>query len=449
MKEDELKSYLKGDLSPMESHELERLALHSELEGDALEGWEANNPDQISDDLHILRTRLAAKRTSNNNGLWLKVAAVGLLLIVAGYLTWFFTNKTVETSQVSMVENEIDSVSLSKESVSNINPGEENTVQSQEELPADKNEEEQHILDEEKTLAFLEESTVEEKIIENVEAEYVEATPPKMESIGLDETALTMSETAQEELVVYKPETTQMLTGKAAGVNISDQLFSESKAVARSSASMPEIMPKRKIKGVVMDQDMEPLPGVSIVVDGTSRGTVSNIDGEFEIEVNPEDEELVFAFIGFSTTERQIPDQDSLTVALQMDLMALEEVVVVGYGARNKGESAYSQIQIENDDFSTYQKPQPADGMTSFKDYINQNKIYPQAAAENEISGVVKLELKISSSGEVVNIEVKKSLGFGCDAEAIRLIKEGPKWIPANSGGQNIESNVTLKIKFP
>ena len=56
--------------------------------------------------------------------------------------------------------------------------------------------------------------------------------------------------------------------------------------------------------------------------------------------------------------------------------------------------------------------------------------------------------MNLDSTGAITSIEIKRNLGFGCDEEAIRLVKEGPGWEPAIKDGLNIASSVRVKVKF-
>ncbi len=90
----------------------------------------------------------------------------------------------------------------------------------------------------------------------------------------------------------------------------------------------------------------------------------------------------------------------------------------------------------------------PSGGEEEFQKYLTENLVYPQAATDNEIRGTVILELIISSTGEIINIETKRSLGYGCDEEAIRLVREGPKWNPARKNGTNEVDTVRIRVRF-
>ena len=91
------------------------------------------------------------------------------------------------------------------------------------------------------------------------------------------------------------------------------------------------------IQGRVADEDDQALPGVNVLVKGTSIGTVTDVDGQFKISA-PENSTLVFSFIGYATQEVVVGSQSEITVKLAPDVLALGEVVVVGYGTSTKKE---------------------------------------------------------------------------------------------------------------
>ncbi|WP_268033265.1 SusC/RagA family TonB-linked outer membrane protein [Algoriphagus sp. PAP.12] len=93
----------------------------------------------------------------------------------------------------------------------------------------------------------------------------------------------------------------------------------------------------REVSGVVISgEDNFPLPGVSILVKGTTTGTVTDVDGNFNITVNTDNPVLVFSFIGFMTQEVEVGARTTLDITLAPDTKSLEEVVVVGYGEQKK-----------------------------------------------------------------------------------------------------------------
>lgn len=99
------------------------------------------------------------------------------------------------------------------------------------------------------------------------------------------------------------------------------------------------------VKGNVTSEG-EPLPGVGIIVKGTSRGATSDFDGNFELKAT-DGEVLVFSYMGFITKEVKATTAKSLKVILNQDISTLEEVVVVGYGTQKKKEITGAVVKVE------------------------------------------------------------------------------------------------------
>src|SRR5690606_7734190 len=76
----------------------------------------------------------------------------------------------------------------------------------------------------------------------------------------------------------------------------------------------------------------ESLPGVNILVEGTTIGTITDIDGNYQSQVPDEAETLSFSFIGYESVKKQIGTQSVINVVLIEDIQSLSEVIVVGYG---------------------------------------------------------------------------------------------------------------------
>ncbi|WP_197092647.1 SusC/RagA family TonB-linked outer membrane protein [Labilibaculum euxinus] len=90
------------------------------------------------------------------------------------------------------------------------------------------------------------------------------------------------------------------------------------------------------VSGKVTDVSGESLPGVSVFVKGTSVGSITDIDGDYSLEVPENAQILVFSFIGMKNQEVEFTGQTSINVILQEDVTGLDEVVIVGYTARKK-----------------------------------------------------------------------------------------------------------------
>ena len=105
------------------------------------------------------------------------------------------------------------------------------------------------------------------------------------------------------------------------------------------------------ISGVVKSElDNEPLPGVNVTVKGTIKGTVTDVDGKYSLEVPSPETVLVFSFIGFATEEVVVGNKSTIDVTMASDITGLEEVVVVGYGTQQKKLVTGSTIQVKSED---------------------------------------------------------------------------------------------------
>ena len=92
-----------------------------------------------------------------------------------------------------------------------------------------------------------------------------------------------------------------------------------------------------KVTGTVTDKETgETLPGVTVLVEGASNGTITDIDGVFTLNVPSENAKLIFSFVGFTTQEIELNGRSVINVTMDIDIQSLEEVVVTGYGTQKK-----------------------------------------------------------------------------------------------------------------
>ncbi len=101
-------------------------------------------------------------------------------------------------------------------------------------------------------------------------------------------------------------------------------------------APTAELKQGNTVTGTVTDHDGEPIPGVNVVIKGSTTGVVTDIDGKFSINVPDKEAILAFSFVGYASQEMAVRDQTNINVTLQEDTREIEEVVVVGYGTQKK-----------------------------------------------------------------------------------------------------------------
>lgn len=106
----------------------------------------------------------------------------------------------------------------------------------------------------------------------------------------------------------------------------------------------------QEIRGTVSDEEGAALPGVNVVIKGTTNGTVTNVDGNFALNVS-EGAVLVFSFIGYQNQEINVGDRSVLNVTLKSDLTQLEEVIVTGYRTQTRGTVTGSVSSVNSEEF--------------------------------------------------------------------------------------------------
>ena len=115
---------------------------------------------------------------------------------------------------------------------------------------------------------------------------------------------------------------------------------------------------ERRVTGKVTDTDTgENLPGVNIIIKGSSTGTSTDSNGSYKLAISNDNAILVFSFIGYVTTEIAVGNQTTINQNLQSDIKALEEVVVVGYGTQKKADLTGAVGGLRASDVDIASKP--------------------------------------------------------------------------------------------
>ncbi len=111
----------------------------------------------------------------------------------------------------------------------------------------------------------------------------------------------------------------------------------------------PATQQEHTVSGKVTDNGGLPLPGVSVVVKGTTQGTVTNADGEYSLSNIPANASLQFSFVGMKSQEIVVGSQTSINVVLEEETIGIEEVVAVGYGTQKKRDIIGSIASVKSD----------------------------------------------------------------------------------------------------
>ncbi|MDA3930270.1 MAG: TonB-dependent receptor [Prolixibacteraceae bacterium] len=103
---------------------------------------------------------------------------------------------------------------------------------------------------------------------------------------------------------------------------------------------------EKQVTGTVFDESGETLPGVNVLVKGTTIGTVTNIDGNYSITVDAATKELLYSFVGYLDQTVAIGNKSEISITLEEDILEMDEVIVVGYGTQKKSDLTGSVASV-------------------------------------------------------------------------------------------------------
>ncbi len=207
---------------------------------------------------------------------------------------------------------------------------------------------------------------------------------------------------------------------------------------AADQGSRKKSLDGQLIRGQVLSsEDGQPLPGVNVVLQGTSEGTVTDVNGKYQVAVEAINPTLVFSFVGFQTKAVPVGNQKEVNINLGPDLTQLSEVVVTGAAARDDSQNP-----------PVVRLAEPVGGRKAYDKYLENSLRYPVEAITKKIKGRVTVKFTVRTDGALDEFSVVKSLGYGCDDEVLRLVKEGPSWSPTLEDNTPVESEVLVKVRF-
>ncbi len=431
---DDYQRYLKGESSSSERHKIEHSALHDDFESEALEGYDQLEGREASDDIDQM-VRLLPKKKPLLNAY--QIAAVLAILAVATVSIIIISRPGIEegvlakkeTTEVS--EKSVDTT-LIAENLPVAEPAE--ALEDPEEEPIV---EEAPLQEAELTLDPQDESAIASQ----------EVVQDSSSLVIVDEPTLT--ETTDDMQLV---DTTQLIaaaddiegsSNDVSGLALEEdrsELDQESQSVAARSvqASEPlaaepteqEVSEDRILSGTVTDQDGFPLPGVDVLLNGGSFSTITNSEGAFEFTVpNLSSMRIIFSSEDFRPLELPVT-QDDIRVSLTKSQLSSLEIVTVGAGPENQ---FYS---------SGLEEATPSSGMVAFVGHIELSK-------GNFGPGLISLLVSLSADGQIINMEVERSLNQEADTNALSAVESWEAgWNAASYQGNPIECTLRIKIRY-
>lgn len=213
------------------------------------------------------------------------------------------------------------------------------------------------------------------------------------------------------------------------------------------SAEMVSARPEKKIKvtGKVLDkEDKTPIVGASIIVVGSTNGTISDLDGNFVLEME-EEGKLGVSYINYATKVVPVSaDVKDLVVLLEED----------GSDAARKPQVKFVPVEAEEnavpeEAFQVVEKmPEFPGGMGECLKFLNQNIRYPVESQKAGVQGKVIVQFVVEADGSVTNPLIVRSIDPHLDGEAIRVISLMPQWKPGMLKGRPVRVKYTVPVAF-
>lgn len=203
------------------------------------------------------------------------------------------------------------------------------------------------------------------------------------------------------------------------------------------------------ISGMVVDETGAPLPGVNVVIKGTTNGTTTDANGKFVLSVPDKSSVLVFSFIGYKPQEILVGEQTQMTVNMESDVQSLQEVVVVGYGSVKKSDLTGSVASIKSEDINAYPSTNLMQSLAGRATgvHISQNTGAPGAALSVRIRGTNSVQ----GSNEPLYVvdgfpySGNPTLLNNADIESIEILKDASATAIYGSRGANGVVLITTK----
>ena len=389
------------EMTSKERNAFERNLQRDPFASEASEGFESIDPSRAKNDLLRIRKQIKRRISGKPKVIWYSIAAsVALLMILSSLFIFIQKDKTSEQISYSPVPPVSIDIPVVK--------------------PLEKTDETAGIIKPEASIP--EKSKKEPFETQKSESKSILESDIKKEDISDANLEALMKAEAKEP----------------------DQLISADEVLA------PKPVQAKRASGIytnirgriISSEDNQPIPGASVTVKGTDKGTITDTGGNFSLGAEDAINRMLVAnFVGMESKEFKAVQDTSLEIKLEPSLAALSEIVVVGYG--NKKAADYEK----EDELTEYMPPRPENGKADFNKYIEDNLRRPDTETDGQ-RVVVVVNFKVDMKGKIDSIEVIKSPGKSFSDEAIRLIKEGPAWKPAEENGKVINDEVRVRIVF-
>lgn len=401
---EDIQRYLNREMTAAEMHRLEKAALEDSFLAEAIEGFTNTSPLNIASDIRDIKTRLDEKTASrvitmSSQKIWRSVAAAVIVLLGMG-LTWYWLSVPTEKN-IAQQKNKQDTSSV---------------MRTQEKSAGESAIAEDSIFTAKNEAKGREniEDTQESKKAPGVLPETTLAQPP----------AIQKKQAEPDSRVADKTNTSERLGVTLQNIKAEERERSKKDIdiSAENANNASGYLSAKIITGKVTDTNNNGLPFVNIGISNTPTSIYSDVQGNFKIMSGDSSVTVTVKSSGFQSKQVTLQaNSPANNIVLNAQEKALPEVVASGYSTKRKKET----VKHNNTDESS--EAAPMDGWANYNIYLSNNIRLPDEQS-GTYRGFVELSFTTDRYGRLDNFTIIHSTCTACNKEAIRVIKEGPRW---------------------
>jgi Gram-negative bacterial TonB protein C-terminal len=414
-----IRRYWSGEMTNAERYALEKAALEDPMLADAMDGYANRSDLDVKSDLADLQSRLATKPIEKEQAPvvqmkktnWMRYAAALLFTVGVAALLFRLNGGGESEKQIAQIDP------VKKDSVVTVTEELKKTVPD-----SNKSQVNTDFATTTNKISSLHTPTVPEN--NNAKKENAKPAPVV--------TVLTFNEPkdrrqVKENMEVngnadYKSDSTLSYFNAKPGTAAANEKVNTTQGYINNNNNngLGYNTTQNLFRGRVLDNSGQALPFAKIKIND-QLSTYTDVSGNFILVSSDTTMTIEVKSVGYVANQTSLFNRVDNNVQLQEDKIANTQVIATN--TNNYRTKRKSAMRSEMDD-----APQPQDGWTNYDAYLANNIDVEKQPSLQKIKGEVEVEVEVNAEGTVVNAAVTKSLCEKCDAEAIRLVKEGPKW---------------------
>lgn len=426
---EDLRRYEAGEMTFQEMHRVEKILLEQPFYADAVEGISKIKKDKVSTETNIsdLKARLGKRLETPISKpavgfdiirIWKPISiAAAMLLVFGGTYYLLDSNQNEDTSALVPIEKLESKENLSEPVAS---------------AP---------IAEEDKTALNRKQDALAPQVHQKRSA----VSTNKAQAVLKEEQATAVIDAPQAKYSTYTKETEKLAEAPpqvaAAPVampiekkELADKDHTYTDNIAATGAAR---LARASISGIVVNEDNEPMKDVTVNIKGKADGIKTDEEGKFSLKDARRSDIVVFNSL--TMPQMEVPLKNNLPGKIVYSERSF-------YMPSKPKVSVTSPNEVMFEKTATNAKPEF--GWEAYEVYLKENTKLPPRARQYNVKGRVIVSFVVNEKSELSDFTIIRSLGFGCDEEAIRIIKNGPKWFPATNDDKPVSKSMQVVVKF-